>query len=217
MNRRTASLLLLATTILGAVVFLGVQSPFFATVEPSDSLQQVVPSNPDDRSQADGINEESQHGPSKTVRSEPIPDRANVDQLLILPSPDALSSLNLWVDQYRQSMQGADWFEVYNLFAFDEDLLAATRAGENRPIRFNFSAEHEYLIRPLRIKENTGRWHLRGSIAEISNSFVSISVFDDGNISGQVYIPGRGIYLIRPTSTLPYHIVYLATGEYTPD
>lgn len=148
---------------------------------------------------------------ASSIKESALPD------LLVEPSDTAASGLQLWLTEFRESLKGPDRFDKYRLVSFDENVLSSIRYGQDIQFRFNLSGDESYVIKPAQLDEKSGRWHIRGSIPELVDSFVSISVFDNGSVTGQVYVPDYGTYIIRPTNTHPFHIIYLATGEYLTD
>lgn len=144
-------------------------------------------------------------------------DAAETVTLLWLPDDSIVQMLEPWVSEFRANLSGADHFEEYEILAFDDDSLRRIRDGEVSFAEFNFSNSDTYTIsiRNAVTKEND--WYFNGRLLSDSNGVTAITVFPDGRKWGEIHVPGKGLYIVRPTNVLPYHIVYLATGVYDID
>jgi hypothetical protein len=129
----------------------------------------------------------------------------------------ALSMIQPWIDEYRSSMSGEDQFEDYAITTFDQPVIDGIRDGTYESFLFNYSSNRSIEMIVREVNEKQTDWYFRSSDPNNSNNVAIISFFPDGQIQGEVHVQGVGRYIIRPTGTYPYSIVYLADGTYVFD
>ena len=132
------------------------------------------------------------------------------------PSGTAESLLQSWVDEFRASMVGPDYFDEYRLVSLSESALDNIRLGTIEQIVFNYSDSVNFSLNVARVTEKETNWYFSAVSPSDSNTRLVLSVFPDGHVSGKLYVLGTGHYMVTPTNVLPYHITYLATGTYIP-
>ena len=158
--------------------------------------------------------------PVVTASSRQIePDEDSHELFPLLKNPDAsiTATLKPWVDQFRAERSGADQFNDYGIFEFDDNTLEAVKQGNVRFVEINISKEANFTIEIGKPQIQNDNWYFSGHLIENPDATTVLTVFPDGSKWGEVHVPGHGLYIIRPASIPPYHIVYLATGTYDID
>ena len=130
------------------------------------------------------------------------------------PTEEVKSTLQPWVDDLLANRGSEDPFSDYRFYSISEDTLKSIRNGEDTHFEFNYSDKYRYQVSIVRVREKDTDWYFSGKDIDNSDSLLVITTFPNGKTHGDFHVPGVGIFLIRATNTLPYHIVYLATGTY---
>lgn len=150
--------------------------------------------------------------------AEHLTEQSTVPFQILMTVDDATNvMLGPWVEEFHDSLKGEDKFEKYRLIQFDAETMLDIRGENVRIFAFNYGEDENYLIEIRRVQEKDDHWSFYGAIENNNRSTSQFSMFPDGQIWGEIHVPGYGRYLIRPTGQLPYHIAYLATGTYIID
>ena len=77
-------------------------------------------------------------------------------------------------------MAGPDYFDEYEIFAFDDEALRRIKAGDSELAEFNFSPEASYTLAISSINAKESDWYFRAHLVDDPDGITVITVFPDG-------------------------------------
>ena len=212
MSKRGVSISIVLAAIFG-IAYLGIHSPRLPDGRPKNHIASDKPEP------AQKTNKPSRLLPEQALPGAPPLPLKTEEVLTLLQKPEdsVIHMLDSWVSEYQANMAGPDYFDEYEIFTFDEEVLRQIKVGDSELAEFNFSPDASYTLSISGTVAKDGDWYFRAHLVDDPDGVTVITVFPDGRKWGEVHVPGRGLYVVRPTNILPYHIVYLATGIYDLD